>query len=44
MIVEAINEALYEQFADNIIEFDGETPALIKDYEEELNALCGLQN
>lgn len=44
VIVEAINEALYEQFADNIIEFDGETPALIKDYEEELNALCGLQN
>ncbi|MDE7297645.1 MAG: TerB N-terminal domain-containing protein [Lachnospiraceae bacterium] len=40
VMVETINEALYEQFADTVIEFDGDVPRPIEDYAEELEQLC----
>ncbi|SFC17891.1 TerB N-terminal domain-containing protein [Ruminococcus albus] len=39
VMADSINEKLYDIFADTVIEFDGDTPAVIEDYEEELKGM-----
>ena len=39
ILADSINEKLYDIFADNVIEFDGDTPVIIRDYEEELKGM-----
>ncbi|MBO4867367.1 MAG: TerB N-terminal domain-containing protein [Ruminococcus sp.] len=39
ILADSINEKLYDIFADTVIEFDGDTPAVIEDYEEELKGM-----
>ncbi len=34
--VEAINEALFEEFADCVVDFSGDRPVIVEDYREEL--------
>jgi hypothetical protein len=38
-MADSINEKLYDIFADTVIEFDGDIPAVIEDYEEELKGM-----
>lgn len=40
--VEKINETLYDDFGDTVIDFDGDTPIIIEDYENELKGMLGL--
>lgn len=39
LMVDAINEALWERFGDTVIEFDGNIPVILEDYREELKGL-----
>ena len=39
VLVDTINEALYEQLADTAIEFDGDMPKIIDDYIDDLKAM-----
>ena len=39
MLADSINEKLMDVFGDVVIEFDGEDPVLVEDYEEELKKL-----
>ncbi|MGI5893839.1 MAG: TerB N-terminal domain-containing protein [Candidatus Merdivicinus sp.] len=39
VLVDSINEKLYDQFGDTMILFDGEEPELIEDYIEELKGI-----
>ena len=39
---EEINEALFDDFGDTVIDFDGDTPIIIEDYENELKGMLGL--
>ena len=39
IFVDAVNEALYDEIGDTVVEFDGDTPELIEDYREEIEAL-----
>jgi hypothetical protein len=39
VMADSINEKLYDIFADTVIEFDGDIPAVIEDYEEELKGM-----
>lgn len=39
ILVDSINEALFDTFGDTVILFDGETPELIEDYTEELKGM-----
>ena len=40
--VEEINETLFEDFGDTVIEFDGDTPIIIEDYENELKGMVNI--
>lgn len=40
--VEEINETLFEDFGDTVIEFDGDTPIIIEDYENELKGMFNI--
>lgn len=40
--VEEINEMLFEDFGDTVIEFDGDTPIIIEDYENELKGMFNI--
>lgn len=40
--VEKINETLYDDFGDTVIDFGGDTPIIIEDYENELKGMLGL--
>lgn len=39
VLVDEINENLYDRFGDTVIDFDGDTPQLVPDYEDELKGL-----
>ncbi len=39
VVAESINEKLYDDFADTVIIFEGETPVLVEDYIEELKGM-----
>ena len=41
VLVDHINETLFDDFGDTVILFDGDQPELIEDYVEELRALLG---
>ncbi|MGN0493031.1 MAG: TerB N-terminal domain-containing protein [Acutalibacteraceae bacterium] len=40
--VEEINETLFDDFGDTVIDFDGDTPIIIEDYENELKGMFNL--
>ena len=40
--VEEINETLFDDFGDTVIEFDGDTPRIIEDYENELKGMFNI--
>ena len=40
LLADEINEALYDQIGDTVIELDGETPTLISDYREDVENCC----
>ena len=40
--VEEINETLFEDFGDTVIDFDGDTPIIIEDYENELKGMFNI--
>ena len=40
--VEEINEALFDDFGDTVIDFDGDTPIIIEDYENELKGMFNI--
>ena len=39
LLVDSINEALYDEIGDTVIELDGDTPVLIEDYREDLERI-----
>ena len=39
VLADEINETLYDRFGDNVIEFEGDTPVIVPDYEEDLKGL-----
>lgn len=39
VVVDAINEKCFDRFGDTVLVFDGETPELLEDYEEELKEM-----
>lgn len=39
LLVDAINEALFDMIGDTVIEFDGTSPALVEDYREDVEGL-----
>ncbi len=39
IVAEAVNERLYDEFADNVIEFDGDTPVIVEDYRDDLKGM-----
>ena len=39
---EEINETLFEDFGDTVIDFDGDTPIIIEDYENELKGMFNI--
>lgn len=41
VVVDAINEKLYDQFGDTVIVFEGDTPEVLEDYAEEVKVLAG---
>lgn len=40
--VEEINETLFDDFGDTVIDFDGDTPIIIEDYEDELKGMFNI--
>lgn len=42
VIADKVNEKLFDNFGDTVIEFEGETPLLIEDYREELKGMIKL--
>lgn len=40
--VEEINETLFDDFGDTVIDFDGDTPIIIEDYENELKGMFNI--
>lgn len=39
VLAESVNERLFDEFADTVIEFDGDTPVIVEDYLEDLKEL-----
>ena len=39
VLADSVNEKLFDQFGDTVIEFSGETPELIEDYTDELKGM-----
>ena len=40
--VEEINETLFDDFGDTVIGFDGDSPIIIEDYENELKGMFNI--
>lgn len=40
--IDAINEAMYDEIGDTVIEFDGESPSLVEDYIEDIKEILGI--
>ncbi|MEE3420333.1 MAG: TerB N-terminal domain-containing protein [Lachnospiraceae bacterium] len=43
MLVDSINDKLMEEIGDTVLEFDGEEPHLIEDYEEDVRDILGAE-
>ncbi|WP_027206626.1 TerB N-terminal domain-containing protein [Butyrivibrio fibrisolvens] len=41
--IDAINEALYDEIGDTVIEFDGDTPELVEDYIYDIKQILGIR-
>ncbi|WP_027204686.1 TerB N-terminal domain-containing protein [Butyrivibrio fibrisolvens] len=41
--IDAINEALYDEIGDTVIEFDGDTPELVEDYIDDIKQILGIR-
>ena len=41
VLVDAVNDTLFDRFADTVIGYDGDDPAVIEDYIEDLKGLVG---
>ena len=41
--IDAINEALYDEIGDTVIEFDVDTPLLVEDYIEDIKEILGIR-
>lgn len=41
LMVDAVNEKLFDELGDAAIEFDGDRPALVDDYRPDIEALLG---
>ena len=41
VIVDCVNEKLFDLFGDTVIDFNGDVPELIEDYIEELKGIIG---
>jgi len=39
VIIDSINEKLFDMFLDNVLEFEGDSPAPVEDYTEDLKGL-----
>ena len=39
LMVDSVNEKLYDEIGDAVIEFDGDTPQLVEDYRDDVAAL-----
>ena len=39
LVVDSINEKLYDEIGDAVIEFDGDAPQLVEDYRDDVAAL-----
>lgn len=39
VLAESVNEQLYDEFADTVIEFDGDTPVIVEDYMDDLKGM-----
>ena len=39
--IDAINEALYDEIGDTVIEFDGDNPVIVEDYIEDIKEILG---
>lgn len=44
VVVDAINEKLFDQFGDTVLLFDGDQPELIEDYIEDLKGMIACEN
>lgn len=44
VVVDAINEKLFDQFGDTVLLFDGDQPELIEDYIEDLKGMISCEN
>ncbi len=42
VLIDAINEKLFEKFNDTVIEYNGDAPKLIEDYIDELKGIIGI--
>ena len=42
LLIDAINEALFDRFSDTVIEYDGDQPRVIEDYETDLKGILHL--
>ena len=40
--IDEINERLFDDFGDTVINFDGDTPEIIEDYKEELKGMFNI--
>lgn len=41
--IDAINETLYDEIGDTVIEFDGDTPELVEDYIDDIKQILGIR-
>ena len=41
VVTDTINEALFDEIGDNVLECDGEEITFVEDYREELNLIIG---
>ncbi|MDO4619327.1 MAG: TerB N-terminal domain-containing protein [Lachnospiraceae bacterium] len=39
VLAESVNEDLFDEFADTVIEFDGDTPVIVEDYSDDLKGM-----
>ncbi len=44
VVAEGVNEALFDTFADTVIEFEGDVPTLVEDYRQDVEGLLGYEN
>ena len=44
VLADAINDKYFDEFGDTVIDFDGEMPFVIEDYQEDLRGLLENEN